>query len=321
MKEGLYGDDMVTIKKNSLIAGIAIFVVCVMVATALYIRESEGVLKDSYENDNRVVAGLISNVIEKNFLRPITVSETISKDSTTRKILNVTTPEQATAMEESATEYLKTLRDGLGYSMVFAVSEQSKAYFSCNGISKYVNPGVDPHDEWYKNFVAAGERYSLDVDTDEANNWSLSVFVNTAVYDDSNRFLGVCGVGVNMIELQKMLEKYERIYDVKINLINEDGLIQVDTDTKRIEKDTIQVDHLSDYADGECYYEMNPSGNRTITYLDSLGWYLVVQNNNTLHKQIYHILLPGGICLLFGLVLMIVNYKLGMGASKDSKNS
>lgn len=311
---------MVEIKKNSLVVSIVIFVVCVVIATALYIRESESVLKDGYENDNRVVSGLISNVIEKNFLRPITVAETISKDSTTKNILNVATTKQAEEMEANATEYLKSLRDGFGYTMVFVVSEQSKAYFSCNGISKYVNPGVEPHDDWYKNFAAAGERYSLDVDTDEANNWSLSVFVNTAVYDDSNRFLGVCGVGVNMEELQKMLEKYERIYDVKINLINEDGLIQVDTDTKRIEKDSIQVDNLSDYADGECYYEMQPSGNRTITYLDSLGWYLVVQDNSTLHKQIFQIVLPGGICLLLGLVLMIVNYKLGMGESKDSKN-
>lgn len=311
---------MVTIKKSSLIVSMIIFVVCVVIATALYIRESEGVLKDSYENDNRVVAGLISNVIEKNFLRPITVAETISKDSTTRKILNVTTPEEATAMEESATEYLKTLRDGLGYSMVFAVSDLSKAYFSCNGISKYVNPGVDPHDDWYKNFVAIGERYILDVDTDEANNWSLSVFVNAAVYDASNHFLGVCGVGVNMKELQKMLQKYERIYDVKINLINEDGLIQVDTDTKRIEKDTIQIDNLSDYTDGAYYYEVRAQGNRTITYLDSLGWYLVVQDNSSVHKQFYHILLTGAICLLFGLVLMIVNYKLGMGKDADVQN-
>ena len=44
------------------------------------------------------------------------------------------------------------------------------------------------------------------------------------------RYLGVCGVGVEMVELQELLRNYEETYNLKIDLINADGLIQVDSD-------------------------------------------------------------------------------------------
>lgn len=304
-------------EKTRFIMVSTIFVVCMIVSMAICVRQSKGVLRDGYEKDNRVVAKLIENGIDKSFLRPITVSETISKDYTTKKILGTKTEKEAKKMEETASEYLRSIRDGFGYSMVYAVSDLSKVYYTYNGISKFVDPENDEHDIWYKNFADSGSNYKLDVDTDEAADWSLSVFVNTAVYGDDDTFLGVCGVGVDMTELQKLIERYERIYDVKVDLINEDGLIQVDTDTSRIETDYIRINDLKKYSDGECYYEILDKGNRTITYIENLDWYLIVKNNHSLGSEVYGIILPCVFCFAVGIVLAIAVVVIGKKKEKE----
>ena len=291
-------------RKRRFVSIIVIFILCMSASMWISVHNLKGILRDSYENDSRVVAALVCNAIENNFLRPITVSETISKDSNTKELLDKSSKSAAIKAEAEAAKHLESIRDGFGYSMVFAVSDLSKAYYTCNGISKFVDPENDEHDIWYKLFVDSGKKYDLDVDTDEAANWSLSVFVNTAVYGEDNEFVGVCGVGVDMTELQNLLERYERIYDVKINLVDETGLIQVDTDIAKIEKDYISIDNLEEFSDGEVYYEILDDGNRIITYMEHLGWYLVIQNEKVLNKDIYKIIVPCVACLLAGIALL-----------------
>lgn len=291
-------------KRRSFYLCIFIFIACMGASLFLTVKKTSGILNDNYENNQRIVSSLIANVIDNDLLRPITVAETVSKDATTREIMKEKVdPER---MEDVATDYLGSIRDGFGYSMVFAVSEGSKAFYSPNGISKYVNPGVDPGDDWYKEFIEAGKKHEVTVDIDEAANWSLSVFINNAVYDDNNRFLGVCGVGVDMTELQGMLEKYERIYNVKIDLVNDDGLIQVDTDTSKIEKDYIEISDLANYKDGACYYEINKEGNRTITYMEDIEWFLVVQDVQGGSSDIYAIIRPSVVILVIGIVGLVI---------------
>ena len=285
---------------------IVVFILCMSVSMLLDIHNARRIVQDNYENDRRVVAVLVCNAIENTFLRPITVTETMSKDSSIKELLNQSSREEAEEVEEKASEYLESLRDGFGYSMVFAVSEISKAYYTCNGISKFIDPEKDEHDIWYRWFLESGKQYDLDVDTDEAANWSLSVFVNAGVYDDRNKLLGVCGVGVDMTQLQNLLERYERIYDVKINLIDETGLIQVDTDTARIERDYIEMENLKELSDGEVYYQVLDTGSRIITYVDTLDWYLIIQNQQEASWDMWKILLLNVVCMVVGILLLVI---------------
>ncbi|MCQ2406125.1 MAG: cache domain-containing protein, partial [Oscillospiraceae bacterium] len=165
--------------------------------------------------------------------------------------------------------------------------------------------------EWYRYFMEAKKPYLLYVDTDASQNWSLSVFVNTAVYDDDNSVIGVCGVAVDMQDMQRLLERYERIYDIKINLVNDEGLIQVDTDTEKIERDSAHIDNLSAFSDGECYFEILPHGSRTITYLENLGWYLVIQNDEGRNKQVGGLIVPCIICIVICLAAAMLAIILG----------
>lgn len=296
---------------------------CMSCSIVLTYNKTKSLMRDAYENELRVESGMISRAIENSFLRPITVSETMSKDLVMHKILNVNTNEEAMAVEQEASEYLTSIRNGFGYSMVFAVNDASKAYYTCDGISKYIAPETNEQDIWYKVFMERDSDvpYLLEVDIDAVNNWALSVFVNTAVYDENGRYIGLCGVGVDMTELQRLLERYERIYDVKIDLINSDGLIQVDTDAANIENAYIKIDSPELYSDGECYYEVGENVSRTITYIDDLGWYLVVQNNSSLVSSVYSLLIPSVICMIAGIILICTVFYFPYRKETENKDS
>lgn len=271
-------------------------------------NRSRGLLIDGYENELRMESGVISSAVVNSFLRTITVSETMSKDVVMVKMLDVTSKGEVAENEEKLGQYLTSIRDGFGYSMVFAVNDATKAYFTYDGVTKYLDPETNDQDIWYKIFTESNTEkpYLLDVDIDEVNDWALSVFVNTEVKDDNGQYIGLCGVGVDMTELQRLLEHFERIYDVKIDLINDKGLIQVDTNATRIENEYIEIDDLELYSDGECYYEIDENGSRTIIYIDDLEWYLVVQNKNTLNSNVSSIVIPNIICMVVGVILVLV---------------
>lgn len=310
---------MESIKKTFIIVVVTV-ILCVSCSTVFIYNKTKSLMRDAYENELRVESGMISGAIENSFLRPITVSETMSKDFIMNKILNINTKDEAKSMEQEASEYLTSIRNGFGYSMVFAVNDASKAYYTCDGISKYLAPETNDQDIWYKVFMERDSElpYLLDVDIDAVNNWALSVFVNAAVYDDNGKYIGLCGVGVDMTELQRLLERYERIYDVKIDLINSEGLIQVDTDAANIENAYIEIDSPELYTDGECYYEVGENVSRTITYIDDLGWYLVVRNNTSLVSNVYSMLIPNVICMVVGVILIITIFSLSYGRIKNS---
>lgn len=310
---------MESIKRTFIIVVVTV-IFCMSCSTVFIYNKTKSLMRDAYENELRVESGMISGAIENSFLRPITVSETMSKDFIINKILNINTKDEALSMEQEASEYLTSIRNGFGYSVVFAVNDASKAYYTCDGISKYLAPETNDQDIWYKVFMERDSDlpYLLDVDIDTVNNWALSIFVNTAVYDDNGKYIGLCGVGVDMTELQRLLERYERIYDVKIDLINSEGLIQVDTDAANIENAYIEIDSPELYTDGECYYEVGENVSRTITYIDDLGWYLVVRNNTSLVSNVYSMLIPNVICMVVGVILIITIFSLSYGRIKNS---
>ena len=60
----------------------------------------------------------------------------------------------------------------------------------------------------------------INIDTDEANNGALTIFFNREIVDDDGNFLGVGGVGISVTKLQSLLRRYEKEYNLDINLIN-----------------------------------------------------------------------------------------------------
>lgn len=282
------------------------FIMIVSMATSIsfFIYKMNKISSENSKNDSATIASMVRDSISNVFLRPITVSETMSQDYVLRKYLKESGESSAEAVEEEISSYMASIRDGFGYQMVFAVCDKSSAYYTYNGISKFIDPENDEHDIWYKIFCESGIYYELDVDTDEENNWDLSVFVNARVCDEQGNFLGVCGVGVEMKSLQKLLLRYEEKYNIKIDLIDETGLIQVDTDGEKIEKEYLDNSYLGNVESGVLYYERLGDVSRITTFISDLNWYLVVEDRNPNKIDVRRVITPSIIVFTIGFLTM-----------------
>ncbi|MEG1996087.1 MAG: diguanylate cyclase, partial [Oscillospiraceae bacterium] len=181
------------------------------------------------------------------------------------------------------------------YDSVFLVSAKSNIYYHYAGINKTIST-KNQHDVWYYDFVNSNSSYDLDVDFDEANLNSLTVFVNCRVTDEQGTLLGVVGVGLKMNQLQSMLKSYETDYDLKATIINDEGIVQIDSDEQNIEtvnffsndstaklKSQITQNHDSMEM---FWYPDNHSQTCLITqYISTLDWYLVVQKDTHIMRE------------------------------------
>lgn len=256
------------------------------------------------ENNSMLIAHMVSDGIENEFLKPIVVAETMSNDYSLKQYMKKSGEGSPDHVEKEVAAYLNSIRTGFGYQMVFAVCDASGAYYTYDGITKYVDIEKNEHDYWYKKFLEEKKHYDLDVDTDEANHWNLSVFVNTEIRDENGTFLGVCGVVVEMGDLQKLLKQYEETYRMKINLIDEEGLIQVDSDEKRIECDYLDNSYLSQVTSTDFTYQQESNRSRMTKYMEDLDWYLVVEDYNPDKINVVEIISSSVIIFLIGLMMM-----------------
>ena len=181
--------------------------------------------------------------------------------------------------EEKISQYLTAIKERFGYIAAFVISEHSRRYYTPKGISKVLDPMADPHDIWYKIFIDSGKLYDLDTDRDQVNNYRWTVFVNVRIKDEDGNLLGVCGVGVFMDELQELVAAAEKEFDVKINLIDPDGMVQVDSSSSNIENAYIS-EAIADEpgADTFVYTKRGRNKYRMTRYMEDLDWYLVVQS-------------------------------------------
>lgn len=268
------------------------------------IKEMNKISNKNSKNDSAIIASMVKDSVSNLFLRPITVSETMSQDYSLRRYLKRSGSISAEDVEEDIANYLDSIKIGFGYNMVFAVCDESKAYYTYDGISKYVDIDDDEHDVWYKDFCESGKFYDLDVDTDEANGWALSVFVNTRICDEKGNFLGACGVGVEMDNLQELLREYEEVYNIKIDLVDETGLIQVDTDGTKIENEYLDNSYFEKIGRGVLFYEKRGDTSRVTTYMPDLDWYLVVEDKNPNKIDVMKVVTPSIIIFIVGFVIM-----------------
>jgi len=284
-----------------------IIIIMVLMTVAMLIwltTSSKNNTEEEREIQMRYATQLVDNAINKAFIRPITAAKVMSEDANLKEYFrkSATNPK---SVESQVSDYLTAIGNGLGYKMMFAVSDASGAYFTTDGITSYIDKSYLGNSSWYGALMESGKELNLDVDIEESTNWELSVFVNQLVYDD-NKLLGVCGVGVEMSQLQSLFELYERIYDVKINVTDKNGLIQIDTVVDRIEKDSISLPELDKISDGEYYYEKLSDGDRVITYMEDLDMYLVVTNQGTNATNILSDILVPMLIALIGIGTSII---------------
>lgn len=252
-----------------------------------------GIIKDDIRNITKLTATNIYSDISNQLTKPIFVSLTMANDRFVEDWLKQERVNPGSSeLQGKIKNYLNGLKQKYNYNSVFLVSENTKNYYHYNGINKVVS-NKNKHDNWYYNFIDSNQVYDLDVDTDEANQNKLSVFINCRIVDADGYLLGVIGVGLEMNKLQDLLAAYKHDFMLEAMLFDKDGIVQVHSDTSLIQKknmfdNKILADNKDKILDNKhsvsvLEFKEDGSGGYMISkYIDDLDWYLLVKKDTSI---------------------------------------
>ena len=305
------GDEHTNMINDSRFGAVIMFIIMLLsmsVSIIACVNVIQQVTKENSEIQSRTIAQMVSAKIENELIKPITVSQTISSDIDIRTYIEGKTREEAESVKDDITNRLVSIGNEFDYKMVFVVSDKTRAYYTYNGISRYLDVENDSHDIWYKDYLDSGKRYIVNVDTDEDNNGSLSVFINYGIIDTNGDILGACGVGVDMNDLVDILARFEEEYNIKVYLVNHDGLIQVDTDVSSIETGYLDNSYFGNISDDDFYYQLSENGCYMTKYLEGFDWYIVIRDNNPVKLDENKIILPIVLIFIAGVLIMATSF-------------
>ena len=109
-------------------------------------------------------------------------------------------------MDEYTTSYMKNF----SYRTVFVASEKTKAYYTYDGFYKIMDVENDEDDVWYQKFVDSGKKYTVMLGGDEEYPDLWLIYIDVRIEDKEGNLLGVCGVSMELEEIQKQIAKYEK---------------------------------------------------------------------------------------------------------------
>lgn len=278
----------------------AIMVMIMSVSILSCVFSIQRILNRNTESDNQNIAYIVSERIDNEFLKSKTVTQTMAKDYNVKQFLM---KDSLNESEYDIVSYLKSIKNGFGYDMVYVIQDNSKVYYTNNGFAEFMN--MENHaNKWYIDFVASNVDIDLNVDTDEVNHWDLSVFTNARILDDNGNLIGVCGIGKDIHELQDILKKYEELYNIKIHLVDENGLIQICTDDKKILNEIVDISEL-EAKDSNSFSQKDKNDQHVLSkYMDELGWYLTIEFEDTSTQTLFGITAPSVLIYIVGIFFM-----------------
>jgi diguanylate cyclase (GGDEF)-like protein len=188
-------------------------------------------------------------------------------------------------------QYLREIRRKYGYFSTFFISEATDNYYHYSGILKKIHP-ENEHDVWYYRFTDSGKPFELDVDTNEAAENRLTIFVNFRLEDFEGNLLGVTGVGLEMENFSGLLEEKQDKYSRRIFLTDHRGTIQAHPDENYIETVNIfREEGIKDVADtllSKTTEPVNASYRAhhdrvliTSRYISEIDWFLFVEQDES----------------------------------------
>ncbi|MFH1913538.1 MAG: diguanylate cyclase [Pseudomonadota bacterium] len=274
-----------TVKTKLLLALSVILLVSFAATSVINYTVTRDSIRDELINSSLPLTGKnIYSEIHSAMMRPILISSSMANDTFLKSW--VVDGERDPL---DIVRYLEELRSKYDFLTAFFVSAASDKYYYNRGILKRISPR-DSHDVWYYAFVGSGREYHLNVDTNQAEDNKLTIFVNFRVEDAQGRLLGVTGVGVSMDNAITLLDDARRDYGRNVFLTDQDGLVQVHTDRARIQRMYItETPGIADVAAGilephedERTFEYDHDGDHILLSTRSLPefqWHLIVEQD------------------------------------------
>lgn len=299
--------------KTKLILALSFILVSSFLVTSIinYRVSREAIRREIMTSSLPLTSENIYSQIHTDLLKPINVSSLMATDTFLRDwVIN---GEKDT---NKIVNYLKTIQARYGYFSSFFVSAITANYYYSEGILKQIAP-EDSHDDWYFGFIGSGKNYELDVDTNEAKDNRLTIFINFRLETKDGELLGVTGVGLEMDRISKLLKHYQRSYDRRIYLVDPKGRIQAHTDQSLV-NNHVRVD-WGDLAaspkdilvpqPSASQYQLDRDGRHillSIRYIPEFDWYLVVEHNETASLRTVRSNMTRTLGIGFGVSLVII---------------
>lgn len=292
-------------RKQFLVA-IAVIVICCAASFVMSYISLDSVIQDNSRQMTNIISERIHDAINNEITNAIAVSRTMANDELLIERLKHEDEYDLQTNVNDFAAFLTKIREGLGYESTFLVSEGSRYYYSHGGLNKKVDVVNDAHDIWYKVFVEQDKEYELNVDEDQTKQDSLTIFINTRMEDAQGNLVGVCGMGIQMNNLVGMIRQYEEKYHVNIDMVDQSGLVLVDTDMDNIEQ-KVEKDVLTIINDKD-EYVFRLMGNSFVgtRYVPNLSWFLVIRNNEDYVHSAYTKLMFSYLIILAVLVILLL---------------
>lgn len=295
---------------SKMVFAVTAFIMILSTLVSSYVLNN--VIERHDEETIKFIAADVYDDLNTELLKIIMVARVMSKDI---PIINQIEQEKNFTFEENValmSRYLSMMKNSFDLSTAYIVSDKSKIYYSAEGFNKYVDVDNDKHDIWYKLFLDKNLQYDFDIDVDEINSNIWTIFVSARIDDANGNLLGVCGVGKYISELQNFLITDEQTYDVKINLVDQNGVVQLDSNFVNI--DTAHIQNIVNPNKTTQFVLNEENGIYTVSkYMPELGLYLVVRRNaENIQNDFSHLLIHMGVCyaIVIGMLLIFIRVAL-----------
>lgn len=275
---------MHVLKNNRLSITLSIILVAGFLAvnvTSLRVS-SESVRETLVQHELPLTSNNIYSEIQASLLRPIYISSLMAHDTFLKDWM--LSGERDT---DKVTRYLREIKRKYGVFSTFVVSALSQRYYHFDGVLKRVSP-ESAKDQWFFTMQTHPKQYRVDLDTNEAANHRLTIFINHKILDEAGRFIGVTGLGLDVATTSQLIEDYKTRYDRDIFFVDRHGMIKSHGDNRLIDRANIKdrpgigevAERMLSGDQGSLSYA-GPDGNVFVRYryIPELDWYLLVKQS------------------------------------------
>ncbi len=176
------------------------------------------------------------------------------------------------------------MKEFYGFSAIYMVNDKTKNYFTQDGFINTIDIN-NPENYWYNLTLNSKKKYIVNVDS--AVLGELNLWVDTIVGDVKNP-LGLAGVGINISQINSIIDDVNIESHAKAFLVDENFIIKSAKDKELINKSLYDLDELSHIKahievflkENKNYFahknEIGEDEYLLLFKLESINWYLLI---------------------------------------------
>jgi len=259
----------------------AVLIVGFLSTNVISYKISTSALKETIlRNELPLTSSNIYAEIQADLLEPLFVSSLMAHDTFVRTWL-----EDGEKPQAAIVSYLAEIRKRYDVFTAFLISDATKNYYHFSGVPQVIDE-EDPEDVWFFRMKNLDKPYEINLDYNQAQGNTPTVFINYRLTDMGGKFLALTGVGLELEALTRILAHYADDERRNIYFVNESGRITVRAGRHAATEERLQdVSGLARLAPkllstSSGYYDYKRDGEAmlaTARLIPELGWYVLVE--------------------------------------------